>query len=532
MKPDTYQIRIADTTLRDGEQAPGVVFSFDDKLQIARMLEQLGVDEVEIGTPAIGIHERDEITRLIAMNFNFETSCWCRAVEPDIEECIATGADIVNISLPVSDILLESMNKDRRWLMSRLDRIAAAGYYTRSRISFGLQDASRADMDFLIMLCELIHECEAFRVRFADTVGTLNPIRTFELLRKLRENTAVPSIEFHGHDDLGMALGNSIAAAQAGADYISATVNGLGERAGNCPLEELYFALKYSLNIDRAKDLTVIRKLCELVASASGRTIPESKAITGSMAYKHESGVHINCLTRNRKSYQLVDPGESGSGDVAFVIGKHSGTAAIKAFFYTRGIDVPDDDAARVLAEVKDYANRVGRGLTPEEVNDIYRKINAKTPGAHAADICCREATGKDIPAMIELLRQLFSIEQDFEFDHDKHLAGLKMLCTDKDSCILIAESAGRVIGMCTLQILISTAEGDKVGLIEDMIIEAGSRHKGVGSLLLERMSARARKSGLKRLQLLADLDNSAAFEFYRKHHWRETKLLCLRKRF
>ena len=532
MKPDTYQLRIADTTLRDGEQAPGVVFSFDDKLQIARMLEQLGVDEVEIGTPAIGIRERDEITRLIAMDFKFDVSCWCRAVESDIEECISTGADIVNISLPVSDILLESMNKDRRWLMSRLDHIAAAGYSTRSRISFGLQDASRADMDFLIMLCGLIHECGAFRVRFADTVGTLHPMRTFELLKQLRENTAVPSIEFHGHDDLGMALGNSIAAAQAGADYISATVNGLGERAGNCPLEELYFALKYSLNIDRAKDLTVIRKLCELVASASGRTIPESKAITGSMAYKHESGVHINCLNRNRKSYQLVDPGESGSDDITFVIGKHSGVAALRAFFYTRGVDVSDHDLEPVLAEVKEYARRVGRGLIPEEVNDIFLKISGKDKNIPVTNVRCRKATEKDIPAMIELLRQLFSIEQDFEFDHDKHLAGLKMLCTDKDSYILVAESVGQVIGMCTLQILISTAEGDKVGLIEDMVIEAGSRHKGVGALLLERMSTRARKSGLKRLQLLADLDNSAAFEFYRKHNWRETKLLCLRKRF
>eukprot|EP00831_Metopus_contortus_P079321 TRINITY_DN7868_c0_g4_i1.p1 TRINITY_DN7868_c0_g4~~TRINITY_DN7868_c0_g4_i1.p1 ORF type:complete len:533 (-),score=138.97 TRINITY_DN7868_c0_g4_i1:1363-2961(-) len=532
MKPDTYQLRIADTTLRDGEQAPGVVFSFDDKLQIARMLEQLGVDEVEIGTPAIGIRERDEITRLIAMDFKFEVSCWCRAVESDIEECIATGANIVNISLPVSDILLESMNKDRRWLISRLERIATAGYSTRSRISFGLQDASRADMDFLIMLCELIHECGAFRVRFADTVGTLHPMRTFELLKKLRENTAIASIEFHGHDDLGMALGNSIAAAQAGADYISATVNGLGERAGNCPLEELYFALKYSLNIDHAKDLTVIRRLCELVASASGRAISENKAITGSMAYKHESGVHINCLTRNRKSYQLVDPGESGSGDIAFVIGKHSGTAAIKAFFYTRGIDVPDDDAARVLAEVKDYACRIGRGLSTEEVNDIYLKINAKPQSIPAADVCCRKATKKDIPAMVELLRQLFSIEQDFDFNHDKHLTGLKMLCDDKDSYILVAESAGQVIGMCTLQILISTAEGDKVGLIEDMVVEAETRNKGVGSLLLERISTWAHESGLKRLQLLADLDNSTAFDFYRKHNWRETKLLCLRKRF
>jgi homocitrate synthase NifV len=212
-------------------------------------------------------------------------------------------------------------------------------------------------------------------VRFADTVGILNPMNTFELIKKLKDNSGIGTVEFHGHNDLGMATGNSLAAAAAGADYISTTVNGLGERAGNCPTEEFYFALKHSMNIDRAKDLSIIKSLCKRVADASKRPVPPDKPICGSMVYTHESGIHIDCLAKNAKSYQLVDPEESGAGNIEYIIGKHSGKAVVKMFFAARNIILSEAELNTILPLIKESSTALGRGLEVHELIDIYRKM-------------------------------------------------------------------------------------------------------------------------------------------------------------
>ena len=366
-------IRISDTTLRDGEQAPGVVFSFKDKLDIALLLECVGVDEVEIGTPAISRQDKKDIVRLIAMGFDFDISCWCRALERDIDECIETGADIINISLPVSDILLGAMGKSISWVLKTIERLAIKGYFGSNKISVGLQDASRADFDFLLRISETVYREGAFRVRFADSVGILNPMKTFELIKNLKTKLNTGAVEFHGHNDLGMGVGNSIAAVAGGADFISTTVNGLGERAGNCPTEELYFALKHSMNINCGKDLSVIKELCERVAKASRRQIPPDKPISGKMVYKHESGIHVDCLAKNIDSYQLVKPQEAGVEGVEFIIGKHSGKTAVKDFFRNRNITLSEAETVKILKVIKNAAAILGKGLEPRELINIYR---------------------------------------------------------------------------------------------------------------------------------------------------------------
>ncbi len=372
-------IKIADTTLRDGEQAPGVVFSFKEKVNIALMLQRLGVDEMEVGTPAISKREKAEITSFISIGFNFSTSCWTRAIEKDIDECVETGADIINVSLPVSDILLAAMGKGRFWVMKRLEALADKKYFDQNLISIGLQDASRADLDFLIEIANAVHGYGGFRVRFADTVGTLNPIRTAKMIQSLRNASKIESIEFHGHNDLGMAVGNSVTAAAAGADYISTTVNGLGERAGNCPTEEIYFALKHSMNLSLGNDLAIVNDLCKYVASAAKREIPVDKPITGKMVYSHESGIHVDCLKKDLNTYQLISPESSGRNEVDFVIGKHSGAAAVNDFFIRRGIDLNLSEVSHLLATIKERACYHGRSLTPDEVIDCYRKMRPTT---------------------------------------------------------------------------------------------------------------------------------------------------------
>ena len=368
------KIRIADTTLRDGEQAPGVVFPLREKVKIAALLDELGVDEAEIGSPALSSREVREIKTILAQGFRFASSCWCRADRSDLMAALKTGVDIVNISFPVSDIILGAMEHDRDWLLHRLDDILDFADRTFPAYSVGLQDVGRADAGFLFKVLLRIGAGRAFRVRLADTVGILNPMSVSSLLRRIRPVRPSLKLEFHAHNDLGMAVANTVAAAASGADYLSVTVNGLGERAGNCPLEELLFALKFSLKKRFLWDSAVLLRLCRLVSELSDRAVPADKPVTGSMVVCHESGTHVRCLIKNPVAYLPFAPTELDGRKHEFVIGKHSGLAAVNAFFHLRGIDFDAATGRDLLKRIKISASRRKRSLTETELMQLYRR--------------------------------------------------------------------------------------------------------------------------------------------------------------
>ncbi len=319
------KIKIIDATLRDGEQAPGVSFRREQKLKIAGMLAEIGVDEIEAGIPAMGEEERADIRALNALKLPIPVIPWCRALERDIElasECDAAG---VHVSFPVSSILLGAISKDRAWVLNSLEHLIAFSRRYFDFVSVGAQDAFRADFDFLSRFYTLASLCGADRVRIADTVGTATPSRVKATMEKLLSLELGIPVEFHGHDDLGMATANALSAAEAGADAVSATVNGLGERAGNVPLEEI--AMVFHLEENFACDIRTPRlmELCSYVANASRRPIPESKPVTGDSAFAHESGIHCAALLENPLSYQPYLPEAAGQKGCRFVPGKHSG---------------------------------------------------------------------------------------------------------------------------------------------------------------------------------------------------------------
>lgn len=368
---------LVDTTLRDGEQAPGVVFRPEEKLRIAGLLDSMGVAEVETGFPATSSEEKNIIREIVRGGFKFKSICWCRAVKSDIDAAIETGAPYVNISFPVSDILLNAMGKNRDWLRSSIPEIISYARNHFESVYIGAQDATRTGFPELCEFAELAERSGVKRLRIADTVGIANPFGIGKMISILKKYVSLP-LEFHGHNDMGMATANAVSAIQSGAVFVSVTVNGLGERAGNAALEEVAVALKHSLGMDTGLDLSKIKELSEFVSTASGRNIHPSKPVVGSMAYTHESGIHTCCMKRDIRSYQPFGAEETGAGKTEFVFGKHSGTVALLDFLRKFNAKFGKDEAFEILSYIKKLSTKNKLALSEDELIQIFKEERFK----------------------------------------------------------------------------------------------------------------------------------------------------------
>lgn len=237
------EVKLVDTTLRDGEQAPGLALDFKEKLCIAEMLDSLGVDQIEAGIPAMCPEERKCVEMLAGLGLNSRISAWNRMNTEDIRLSMECGVEIIHISVPASDIqIFGKLKKDRRWVLERMLECIEFAAGRGFEVTVGLEDASRADFDYMASLLEAAYAAGVKRVRYADTVGVMHRRRLFEEISLLR--AAVPlEIEMHAHNDLGMAVANSVSAVRAGARYIDCTVGGMGERAGNCDMAKFVEAM-------------------------------------------------------------------------------------------------------------------------------------------------------------------------------------------------------------------------------------------------------------------------------------------------
>ena len=272
-----------------------------------------------IGTPAIGGDEIADMRAIIITGFNLKTLAWCRATKNDIDAAIKTGIERVNISFPTSDIHQLAMMKDHKWVLDTMQELViyASGYF--GFIAIGAQDASRVNQLFLSDFVLQASACGVQRVRIADTVGTLNPFSTASMIRKISRTVPKMELEFHGHNDLGMANANSVAALTSGAKSVSLTVNGLGERAGNAALEEAIMALVLSFGCKHGFNTSSIGSLSALVSKASKRPLPISKPVTGGKALSHESGIHTRFLLSDWNTYQLIAANAIGLEEAEFV---------------------------------------------------------------------------------------------------------------------------------------------------------------------------------------------------------------------
>lgn len=367
-------IKIIDTTLRDGEQAPGVCFSPEIKVELLKMLFDAGIRDFEIGTPAISPEEQKGIRQMLALGLDANLSVWCRATINDLTEAAKLGAKEVNLSLPVSDIQLNAMGKDRNWMFAELKKCLNFASQYFDFVTVGAQDASRTSNSKLSdYISFALTSPVVKRIRLADTVGIMNPFKVQDLVGKMVEEFPKTEIEFHAHNDLGMATANSLAAVVAGAHAVSVTVNGLGERCGNAPLEELYMALEYTCSTQTGIQLPKIQAICSMVANFSGRKIHPSKPFSGEMCFSHESGIHTRSLIADPLAYQPFKPEEIGR-EMQFVYGKHSGSAAIKHLLQKRGLPALDHIISTILNEVKTLSRYAHLGLSEDDVVAIYHQ--------------------------------------------------------------------------------------------------------------------------------------------------------------
>jgi homocitrate synthase NifV len=371
-KKNSYKIKIDDTTLRDGEQTAGVVFSNQEKLQIARYLDELCVHQIEAGVPAMGGAEKASIKSIVDLGLNASVLAWNRAVIDDIKHSLDCGVKAVAISIATSDIHIEhKLKKDRQWVIESVKKSVSFAKEKGLYVSVNAEDASRADFDYLLEFAHAAKEVGADRLRYCDTIGVLEPFKTYEYIKTLIDEVDI-EIEMHTHNDFGLAVANALAGVKAGATWINTTIVGLGERAGNAAFEEVVMALKYTLGIDLNINTNLLREVAEYVAQASARTVPAWKAVIGANVFAHESGIHADGVLKNPKTYEAFSPDEVGL-QRQIVIGKHSGTHALKVKFNEYGIELTKKELAELLPKVRSLAVELKRSLFDKELMQLYR---------------------------------------------------------------------------------------------------------------------------------------------------------------
>ena len=368
-----HKVRIFDTTLRDGEQTPGVTVTPEQKIQVAMKLDELGVDAIEAGFPIVSQGEMQAVTTIAKQGLNAEICGLARTIEADIDAALRCELKYVHTFIATSDIHMQYKLKMTREQV--LEKAVSAVEYAKKhglQVEFSAEDATRSDRAFLIQVFKAVKEAGADRIDIPDTVGYATPQYVAELVREVSDSTMLP-VSVHCHDDFGLAVANSIAGINAGAACAHVTINGLGERAGNASLEEFVMGLQCLYQRKHGIKTELLYETSKFVSNTMGITVQPNKAIIGENAFGHESGIHTHGVLNNPLTYEPISP-ELVGRKRWLMAGKHAGAHGIRAMLEEFGIKPGDDQLKVIVEKQKNIADR-GKPITTADLLSISGEV-------------------------------------------------------------------------------------------------------------------------------------------------------------
>lgn len=367
------KVRIFDTTLRDGEQTPGVTVTPEQKVQIATRLSDLGIDAIEAGFPIVSHGEMQAIKTIANSGLKAEICGLARATEPDIDAAIKCDLKYVHTFIATSDIHMKFKLKMTREQV--LERAVHAVEYAKKhglQVEFSAEDATRSDRPFLLQVFKAVEQAGADRLDIPDTVGYATPQYITQVVNDVKAATKLP-ISMHCHDDFGLAVANSIAGINAGAVCAHVTINGLGERAGNASLEEFVMALQCLYNKKHNIKSQMLYETSRFVSNTMGIIVQPNKAIIGENAFGHESGIHTHGIINNPLTYEPISP-ELVGRKRWLQAGKHAGAHGINAMLAEFGITATDEQLKLIVEKQKDLADK-GKAITTADLLSIAGEV-------------------------------------------------------------------------------------------------------------------------------------------------------------
>ncbi|UTB33898.1 MAG: 2-isopropylmalate synthase [Methanobacterium sp. ERen5] len=372
--PDT--VKILDTTLRDGEQTPGVALTVDEKIRIAKKLDKLGVNTMEVGFPAASKGEIRATKEILKLELDSRVCGLARPLRVDLDAAIDCGVDYIHTFIGTSPLHREyKLKMDREEILNK--SIAGVEYIKDHGITaeFSAEDATRTEFDYLKEVYLAVEDAGADFINVPDTVGVMIPSSMNYLIAELMKILKTP-ISVHCHDDFGLAVANSLSAVEAGASQVHSTINGLGERAGNASLEEVVMALTSQYHLKTSIDTRLLVDTSEFVSRITGIKMPPNKAIIGENAFAHEAGIHVHGVLQNAETYEPITP-EMVGHTRRIVLGKHTGANAIKAKLDEYGIELNEDQFTRVFDQVKRLGDK-GKCVTDADLKAMSETVLGK----------------------------------------------------------------------------------------------------------------------------------------------------------
>ena len=370
------QIEILDSTLREGEQTPGVSFTIKQKVTIARYLDTFGVDFIELGHPAVSPDVYTAVERLNDLDLKAKKMAHGRASKSDINDAAAIGVEWMGMFFGTSPLSLKhKFNVSKKEALEQIQMTVKYGKDKGLKLRFTAEDASRTGFDFLVQVGRLVQESGADRYSLADTVGCLTPTETKELVSRIVPELDIP-IHVHCHNDFGMATANALSALEAGAQCEDVAVNGLGERCGLPPIAEVVTALVNIYKVNGNWDLSILPELTHLVGTFSNSLLKANQPIVGENAFTHKAGLHVKAVAKDPRSYEAISP-ETVNRKRKLIIDKYTGRSALKNKSNEIGVSLTKTDLAAVLKELKSHPEKVS--WTGIELIYLTKSMGIKT---------------------------------------------------------------------------------------------------------------------------------------------------------